>query len=276
LSGLNPGDIMATEARQHGVKGVFLGGDWMPIEDCTKSVEQLQSSDKCDHECATCPRSRSRKSAAKPDGSYDVVIIGAGCIGGAIARELSKYTSSVLLLEAADDVTQGATKGNSGIVHAGFDDKPGSVRAKFCWPGNQMFPKLDEELHFGYQRNGSLVLARGPEEEKVLEELMDRGRKNGVKRLKILKRDEVFAMEPYVNEEVTAALYAPDAGNLIPYEYAIALCENAVDNGVELRIRYLLLCFVNNSLRYLRAPQTPCGYLITVVLTLPCVCSFQT
>jgi glycine/D-amino acid oxidase-like deaminating enzyme len=102
-----------------------------------------------------------------------------------------------------------------------------------------MFPKLDEELHFGYQRNGSLVLARGPEEEEVLQELMDRGRQNGVKRLKILKRDEVLAMEPHVHEAVTAALYAPDAGNLIPYEYAIALAENAVDNGVELRIRYV-------------------------------------
>ncbi len=82
-----------------------------------------------------CPRSRSRNVAAKKDGSYDVVIIGAGCIGAGIARELSKTFCSVLLLEAADDVTQGATKGNSGIVHAGYDDKPGSVRAKFCWPG---------------------------------------------------------------------------------------------------------------------------------------------
>lgn len=234
---------MSTEVRQHGVKGVYRGGDWVPIEECTKHVESLQSSDKCDHKCDTCPRSKSKNNSANPDGSYDVVIIGAGCIGGAIARELSKYSSSVLLLEAADDVTQGATKGNSGIVHAGFDDKPGSVRAKFCWPGNQMFPKLDEELHFGYQRNGSLVLARGAEEEAVLDELMERGRINGVKRLKILKRDEVLAMEPYVNADVTAALYAPDAGNLIPYEYAIALCENAVDNGVELRIRYKVILY---------------------------------
>lgn len=65
-------------------------------------------------------------------------------MGCAIARELSRYQASVLVLEADDDVGQGATKGNSGIVHAGYDDKPGSVRAKFCWPGNQMFPKLDE------------------------------------------------------------------------------------------------------------------------------------
>jgi len=123
-------------------------------------------------------------------------------------------------------------------VHAGFDDKPGSVRAKYCWPGNQMFPKLDEELHFGYQRNGSLVLARNVAEEDVLIELLERGKLNGVERLQILKRDEVLAMEPHISPDVTAALYSPDAGNVIPYEYTIALAENAVDNGVELRIRY--------------------------------------
>ena len=83
--------------------------------------------------CGACPRSRSRHTAAKPDGSYDVIIIGAGCIGSAIARELSKTNASVLMIEAADDVTQGATKGNSGIIHAGFDDKPGSVRATYRW-----------------------------------------------------------------------------------------------------------------------------------------------
>lgn len=135
----------------------------------------------------------------------------------------------------------GATKGNSGIVHAGYDDKPGSVRARFCWPGNQMFPQLDRELHFGYQRNGSLVLARGPEEEEVLEELLQRGLTNGVKNLRIVRGEELFAMEPHIGPDNTAALHAPDAGNLIPYEFAIALAENAVDNGVELRIRWGIL-----------------------------------
>jgi L-2-hydroxyglutarate oxidase LhgO len=165
------------------------------------------------------------------------VIIGAGCVGSAIARELSKTQSSVLLLEAADDVTQGATKGNSGIVHAGFDDKPGTNRAKYCWPGNQMFSDLDEELHFGYQKNGSLVLATSPAEEEHLKELKKRGETNGVKNLRIIQKKELFEMEPYVNPKCTAALHSPDAGNLIPYEYTIALAENAVDNGVELRIR---------------------------------------
>ena len=195
------------------------------------NLEPSQSS------CPCAPRSRSANSAANEDGGYDVIIIGAGCIGGAIARELSRYQVSVLLLEAADDVTQGATKGNSGIVHAGYDDTPGSVRARFCWPGNQMFAQLDKELRFGYQMNGSLVLATSEEEKATLRELMERGLKNGILDLQILTREEILEKEPYVGDNVEAALFCPHAGNCVPYEYAIALIENAVTNGVELRIR---------------------------------------
>jgi glycerol-3-phosphate dehydrogenase len=98
---------------QHGVKGVYLGGEWLPIEECASRESLFEnSSDKCNKSCHTCPRSRSRHTSQKEDGTYDVIIIGAGCIGAAIARELSKTTCSVLILEAADDVTQGATKGN--------------------------------------------------------------------------------------------------------------------------------------------------------------------
>jgi L-2-hydroxyglutarate oxidase LhgO len=232
------------EPRQHGVKGAYVGGDWVDIEDCGEHFNIDHGSDKTcanfsttNAKCATCPRSRSRYVQSKKDGTYDVVIIGAGCIGATIARELSKSKLSVLILEAADDVTQGATKGNSGIVHAGFDDTPGTNRAKFCWPGNQMFEELDKELHFGYQKNGSLVIATSASEKEHLKELKKRGETNGVKRLKIVSKKELFEMEPAVNPNAVAALYSPDAGNLIPYEYAIAMAENAVDNGVELRIR---------------------------------------
>ena len=230
---------------QHGVKGVFYKGLWLTIEDIEDSnytLGQGEASCRNNGNCVACPRSRSRNSAKLPSAngdsdSYDVVLIGAGCIGSAIARELSRYKLSVLILEAADDVTQGATKGNSGIVHAGYDDKPGSNRAKFCWPGNQMFPKLDEELRFGYQKNGSLVIALSDDERPVLEELKQRGETNGVKRLRIIEKEELFELEPAINPKAVAALLAPDAGNVIPYEFAIALAENAVDNGVELRIR---------------------------------------
>jgi glycerol-3-phosphate dehydrogenase len=148
--------------KQHGINGVYYGGSWLEIEQCDKSFNIQNGSGACGEDCSVCPRSRSRHSAANNDGIYDVIVVGAGCIGGAVARELSKYALllgfvimdfflffvlfikihkrfnlHVLVLESADDVTQGATKGNSGIVHAGFDDTPGSVRAKFCWKGGK-------------------------------------------------------------------------------------------------------------------------------------------
>ncbi|KAL7521546.1 hypothetical protein ACHAWX_006222 [Stephanocyclus meneghinianus] len=223
---------------QHGVKGVYYGGHWVDLEDCADSFQPDPA--KCS-QCPTrsvCPRSKSRNAqGVSPHTVYDVAIIGAGCIGSAIARELSRYTLKTVLLESADDVSQGATKGNSGIVHAGYDDKPGTNRAKFCWRGNQMFPALDRELRFGYQLNGSLVVATSDDEVQVLHQLMKRGETNGVQNLRIVQKDELFQMEPALHSSAIAALHAPDAGNVIPYEYAVALAENAVDNGVELRIR---------------------------------------
>lgn len=145
---------MTSATRQHGVKGVYYGGEWLDLEDCAGKFVPNSCSG-CDFQEA-CPRSRTRSMSHKEvvDNRfplYDVCIIGAGCIGAAIARELSKFNVSILWLEAADDVSQGATKGNSGIVHAGYDDKPATNRSKHCWPGNQMFSQLDKELRFGYQ-----------------------------------------------------------------------------------------------------------------------------
>lgn len=218
--------------RIHGSNGLYCGGEWADIEECNKFFDEP-----CTGECSTCPRSRSRREAVPKDGIYDVVIIGAGCVGSSIARELSRTTASVLVLEAADDVSQGATKGNSGIVHAGYDDLPGSVRAKFCWPGNQMFPQLDRELHFGYEKNGSLVVAKCEEDMVHLQELLERGHKNGVKNLRIIDQKELRELEPYIHPEALGALYSPDAGSLTPYEFTVALAESATENGVEFRIR---------------------------------------
>jgi len=209
---------MAPEQQhQHGVKGVYYGGEWLDIEDCgDKFLISEKSCSGCDYYSGPCPRSQSRNASSKS--SYDVVLIGAGCIGAAIARELSKFQWSVLWLEAADDVSQGATKGNSGIVHAGYDDKPFTNRAKYCWKGNQMFAQLDKELRFGYQTNGSLVVAFTEQDRQHLEELKKRGETNGVKRLRIVQKDELRKMEPAIHPEAIAALYSPDAGNVIPYE----------------------------------------------------------
>merc|ERR1719352_639682 len=181
-----------TKGEVHGEGGAYVGGYWVPLEQCSEKFNIEGGS----NEAATpAARSATAHSAAKADGTYDVAIIGAGCIGAAIARELSKTHASVVILEAADDVCQGATKGNSGIVHAGYDDTPGSTRAKLCWKGNQMFPALDEDLHFGYQLTGSLVVASSADDELFLEELMRRGDTNGVKNLRIVDKDEVHKME---------------------------------------------------------------------------------
>jgi glycerol-3-phosphate dehydrogenase len=225
--------------QQHGVKGVYYGGEWLDMEDCGggRFLVAEDSCSGCDFQ-ESCPRSRSRNTSAiysnnnnnskeKDDdddtGRYDVLIVGAGCLGAAIARELSRYRVSVLLVEAADDVAQGATKGNSGIVHAGYDDTPGTNRAKYCWRGNQMFGHLDRELRFGYQRNGSLVLALKPEDRQELLVLKERGETNGVKNLRIVEREELRQMEPHVHPDAMAALYSPDAGNVIPYEVRCAI-----------------------------------------------------
>ena len=209
---------------QHGVKGVYYGGHWLDLEDCHGVFTGVD--DQCSgctrKNTQSCRRSRSapRENANADDDKdivYDICIVGAGCIGAALARELSRYQLKVVWLEAADDVAQGATKGNSGIVHAGYDDTPNSNRAKYCWRGNQMFPQLDRELRFGYQLNGSLVLATKEEERTELQNLLERGKINGVERLQILERDQVRQMEPYLNDNVIAALYSPDAGNVIPY-----------------------------------------------------------
>eukprot|EP01062_Namystynia_karyoxenos_P069777 TRINITY_DN65235_c0_g1_i1.p1 TRINITY_DN65235_c0_g1~~TRINITY_DN65235_c0_g1_i1.p1 ORF type:complete len:648 (+),score=156.33 TRINITY_DN65235_c0_g1_i1:79-1944(+) len=226
------------DRRVHGDGGAFVGGDWLSIEECAERRSECQASSS-GAACAGCPRRRScsPKTAAKPDGSYDVVVIGAGVVGAAICRELSRTRASVLLLEQAEDVAGGATKANSGIVHSGFNSRPGSLRAKLCWPGCQLFPELDRELNFGFERNGSLVIARDERGMQTLQTLLQRGIANGVEGLRILTAQELRAMEPAVTQAALGALWSPHAGIVAPYEFAIALAENAVDNGVELRVR---------------------------------------
>lgn len=165
--------------------------------------------------------------------NFDVVVIGGGVTGCAIARELSRYNLNTCVVEREEDVCSGTSKANSAIVHAGHDAVPGSLKAKFNVEGNRMMEDLAEELDFEFKRNGSLVLCFAEEDRPALEELYQKGIKNGVADLKIITGDEVRAMEPNVSEQVVAALYAPTGGIVCPFGLTIALAENACDNGVE-------------------------------------------
>ena len=161
----------------------------------------------------------------------DVIVIGAGVVGCAVARSLSRYNLNVTVLEAGSDVAEGASKANSAIVHAGFDAKPGTNKAKFNVLGNRMFEDVCRELKVPFRRNGSLVLAFGAEEVKALEDLEDKAAKNGVP-VEILSQEELRRREPNVSPEATAALWAPTGGICCPYELTFRQAENAAANGV--------------------------------------------
>ena len=167
---------------------------------------------------------------------HDVVIIGGGVIGCSIARELSRYTLDIVVLEKGEDISTGATKANSGIVHGGYDASHNKLKGYFSRKGNQMFDRLEEELNFGFSRCGSLILAFSQEEREHLKKIIENGLKNGVDDLKIIEKEELREIEPNISSEALCALHCPSAGITSPYEYCIALMENAIENGADLQL----------------------------------------
>lgn len=165
---------------------------------------------------------------------YDVTVIGAGVVGCLTARALSRYDLKVCLIERKADVSMGASKANSGIVHAGFATEPGTLKALMNVRGNEMMDRITQELGVPFQRIGSLVLGFQDDDMPTLQNLLACGTKNGVPDLTILTPDEVAEMEPNLSKNIIGALYAPTAGIICPYELTIAAAENAVANGAEL------------------------------------------
>ncbi len=184
---------------------------------------------------------------------YDIVIIGAGVVGGMVARALSKYELSICILEKENDVAMGATRANSAIVHAGFDAKEGSLKAKLNVRGSQMMPQIARELGVKYKRNESLVVGFEHERAEV-EELYERGVRNGVRELRIIEKEELHSLEANLNPELSVALLAPTGAIVCPYELCIAALGNAMDNGAKLKRNFLVAgitredgCFVITS-----------------------------
>lgn len=176
----------------------------------------------------------SNKRTLKLHTKSDILIIGAGIVGCAIARELAKFNVTTVLLEKESDVCSGVSKGNSGVLHTGLYYPKGSLKAKFCVKGRLMFPDLAKQLNVPYNLCGKHVIARTEEEIKDLDELKAVGENNEVHGLTIISGKELKKREPKV--DALAALHSPVAGIISPYLFTIALAENALNNGVRIQL----------------------------------------
>lgn len=166
----------------------------------------------------------------------DIIVIGAGVVGCAIARELSKYKLDVLVIDKNEDVSEGISKANSGIIHGGYNEKKGTLKAKLNLEGNKMMDELSKELQFPFKRNGALVLAFNEEELDKIKNLKANGDELGVEGLEILNKKEVIELENNINSDVVGALHVKTSGIVSPYEMTLAFAENAVENGVEFKL----------------------------------------
>ena len=166
---------------------------------------------------------------------FDVAVIGAGVVGGLIARELSRYNLNICILEAQNDVAMGATRANSGIVHAGFDAEVGSFKARFNVAGSKMMKRVTDELGVKYKNNGSLVVGFSDADRKHIEKLVARGIENGGEGVRLIEADVLRAIEPNISDSAICALYAPTGAIVCPYELCIASIGNAMDNGASLK-----------------------------------------
>ena len=164
----------------------------------------------------------------------EVLVIGGGVVGCFIARELSRYKLDIILVEKRTDVCTGISKANTALVHAGFNADADKLKGRLNVRGNELYHRrVEHELDISLEWIGALVVAQNQEETETLERLYENGKKNGVKDLEILKGDQLFELEPNLNSESVAALYAPTAGIVNPFELTVALANNAVENDAE-------------------------------------------
>ncbi|MEN3011202.1 MAG: FAD-dependent oxidoreductase, partial [Candidatus Bipolaricaulaceae bacterium] len=186
-----------------------------------------------------------------------IAVIGAGVVGVLIARELARYEAQILVFEREPEPGFGVTKANSAIVHAGFHDEPGTLRARFCVLGNALFPEICAELSVPFQRVGAFVLAFTRKEETVLWALREQGEANGVPGLELIPQEEVLAREPRVNPAVRRALWAPTVGITVPWALAQAAAENAQRNGVQFHFEEEVQCILTRTgaIQALRTPR---------------------
>lgn len=164
--------------------------------------------------------------------TFDIAIVGAGITGCAIARQLARFDLSICVVEATNDIALGASKANGGLVHAGYDPAPDTVKAQVNARGCELYDTWAQELGFLFRRTGSMVLGFNDEDRAQLEQLRSNGHANGVPELSIIGPERIRELEPRASAEATCALWCPSTGFVDPFEVAIAALENAVANGV--------------------------------------------
>lgn len=164
-------------------------------------------------------------------GRFDVLVIGGGVVGSAIARELTRYKLNVGVLEKNLDVCYETSGRNSGVVHGGFAYDTGTLKAKLCVQGNKMMDQLSKDLGFEFKRCGKVLVGRSEEDLENLKKTMAQGEKNGATNLFLLNKEELHEICPTAVGEF--AMFSKNSGILDPFNYTIALAENACNNGAK-------------------------------------------
>ena len=169
---------------------------------------------------------------------YDVIIAGAGVVGGMLARELSRYKLNICILEKENDVACGASSANSGIVHGGYDPEPGTLKAELNTIAVSKLYATADALNVPYIKNGSMVCAFSEQENETIQMLYQRGLENKISDLEVLSGDEARVIEPQLSKEITSVLHVKNAGIICPYQLTVAAVGNAMDNGAELKLNF--------------------------------------
>lgn len=182
---------------------------------------------------------------------FDAAVIGGGLLGCFAARELSRWKLNIVLLEAREDVCTGISRANTAVVYPGYDHKPGTLKAEMTVRANASFDRLCRDLDVHFSRCGSLMLSFGPRADAVLKKKLQNGETNGVPGLRLLDAERVYAMEPGLAPGLRHALFSPTAGTVNPWQLGIAACENAVHNGVQLRLNTKLEALHRDAEGYL-------------------------
>ena len=167
---------------------------------------------------------------------YDVIVIGGGLLGCFTARALRRYSLKVALFEMREDLCTGISRANTAIVYSGCDTKPGTMKTSMCVRASQGFAQLCGELGVRFSHCGSIMVSFGERGDKVLRNKLEIGAENGVRGMRLLNSEGVYALEPNLAPGVHMGLYVPDTGTVMPWELCLAAAENASDNGAQIML----------------------------------------